>query len=181
MRRQAKLMANYLPVFTCLKSDVELAGGIPTHDRMIDFLMKGGGEQCWQSISRNSWHQKAMGHLLERYPEYAPLKYLAQRAEIVRTAELPETVATLRRLLNDLEREPERIARDTDWTGYGREDVLAFLRQAKPSRRVDEDSMGDIPALFSFMLSQLEALEEARSKGKWILYFCFDEFPPYRG
>lgn len=167
-------MANYLPVFTCPRAAEELAAGMPTRDQVIDYLMAGDRSRFWQSCSRNGWHAKVMRRVVEDYPEYAPLAYLADLNAILRNVDIPRAAAAMRRLLADIDREPHRIAPDTDWTGYGHEQVREFLRNSRPMKNVVEDEVGDIPGLFCFMRSQVEALEQAEAAGKWILYFRFE-------
>lgn len=126
-------------------------------------------ENPWMSTSRNGWYQGLVNDLITRYQGLDELRYITEVAVVISTEQLAAKIQAIRNLLMTIEQDTEPFVKATPHMGYSAEEVREQLMQAEVSRHVDDDSALAFSNFFSFLVSQIAALQEAQQAGKCLL------------
>ncbi|MBS2035003.1 hypothetical protein JST97_08440 [bacterium] len=124
-------------------------------------------EQHWAATSRNWWFQALLENVLKAYPGFEDLAYLLSPIVAVPPESVASRAQKLRDLLQLIKARPEPFAR-LDFTESDPEMVRQQVGEAEVLRCLDDDCRYAHGNFFSYLLSQAEALEEAKTKG-WAL------------
>lgn len=161
-------MSDYIPVFAIVLDANELPLRLESCNDANDIVGVRG--DLWESVSRNNWHQAILEKILKRRKEYSELLYLIQEIVCIHSTDLPRKIKALRSFLQDVTNNPDIILEEGVWhVPLSVGEVLEALAKAVVVRDVDSHSY-ELDTFFSYLRSQLAALEEAMSKEKCLLY-----------
>lgn len=154
------------PVFTAAV-DCSVAAERPIpYDRALSLIP----ENHWLSTSRNWWYQGLVAQLLQAYAGFSDADYLTKVVAVVETKQLAHAAKAIAGLIRAIEEDTDPFIEATSWYGASGNEVRAAISEAAISRDVDDDCRFAFANFFSFLASQVAALEEAQSNRQCLLY-----------
>lgn len=174
------------PVYSVVVDCSRLADRAPNHEEAFEFLpaqyLESKGrvvpEGCWSSASHNWWWQVTLRKVCDAYPGHDEAKYLLDTVAILPPQCLNAKIDSISRLIEAIKVNPKPFAKCTTWYGTSEEGILKAeeevpngIEEAVVARQLDDDTRLAFGNFFSFLISQIAALQEARACGKCLLYF----------
>jgi hypothetical protein len=172
-------MSYMIPVFAVVIDCQRLRGRIPGHDEAFEYLPEEYTDSegrvipdgCWESASHNWWYQAVVQDMCDAYPGFDEVRYLVEVVAVVWNDQLATKIDAIRNLLAAIRDDPKPFVACTSWYGANSEEVIQSIDEAIVSRDLDDETYVALSNFFSYIVSQLAALEEARDSGKCLLSF----------
>lgn len=162
----ARHMSDYIPVFTAAVDCSTVVGRDVTYDVALSLIP----ENPWLCTSRNWWYQGLVAKLLQRYADFSDAKYLTQVVAVVSLERLPAARKAIQGLIEAIDRNPEPFIAAAILGGAPAEEIRRNIAEATISRDIDDDCRYAFENFFSFLASQVAALEETERGGKCLIY-----------
>ena len=159
-------MSHEIPVFAGAVECSAVLGRPLSYDEALSLIPEGS----WLSTSRNWWYQGLVRELCDAYASFDELRYLTEVFAVVPAAELATRIQAIKRLITTIKENTEPFVAVTPWRRESVEEVRRCIEQAEVLRDLDDDCRYAFANFFSFLVSQVAALEEAQSAGKCLLY-----------
>ena len=159
-------MSHEIPVFTAVVDGSNVSGRDLTYDQALNLIP----EDPWLSTSRNWWYQGLVCTLLDTYAGFSEADYLIRIVAVVEQERLTAAAEAIHGLIEAIKENPEPFATATSWYGASHEEIRRNIAEATVSRYIDDDCIYAFSNFFSFLASQMAALEEAKLSEKCLLY-----------
>jgi hypothetical protein len=159
-------MSNYLPVFAAAVDCSTVVGRDVTYYVALRLMPA----NPWVCTSRDWWYQGLVAELLQSYADFSDAGYLTQLVSVVPLERVSAARKAIQGLIAAIDRNPEPFIAATTWYGAPAEEVRRNIAEATISRDIDDDCLYAFENFFSFLASQVAALEEAERGRKCLVY-----------
>ena len=156
-------MADTIFVFS---SPVEVSA-IPLNGVTYDGALSLLGENLWGSSSRGGEYLAYVVRLLHDYPGFDRASYLTDELCVLRGEDLVQARKAIEGLVDAIKQNPAAYADSLRLSG---EDVVRKIAEATESQFVDAEEGSHESSFFSFLKSQIAALDEALQSGRCLIY-----------
>lgn len=140
---------------------------IPGHEITYGDALNLFQENLWGSSSRGAEYLTYVDYLLDGYPGFGPASYLTEELSILQGEELLKAREAIEGLIKAIRQDPATFASLLPWSA---EDVGCGIDEATVSSFVDAEERHGCSQFFSFLVSQIAALDEAQQSGRCLVY-----------